>query len=268
MSHHNPAIILKLDGLKKSYGKRTVLDGVSFTLSAGECIGVIGPSGAGKSTLLKMIDILDGFTAGNINYFDSIHVSVSDGTATVSERNERSPDHAETFRKIRQSIGFVFQNLNLWEDRTVIENLILAPTIILKEHHQSAYDRASELCRKFSIEDKIDSRVWQLSGGQKQRVAIIRALMMRPRLMLLDEITSALDPGLVVDVMGAIRTLRNEGIAFILVTHHIEFAYSICHRIVFLEDGKLVQIGTPQELNAPTADPRVKKFCELIRAIS
>ncbi len=149
-----------------------------------------------------------------------------------------------------------------------MDNLVLAPTVVLNEPMETARDRASVLCDKFAMESKRDARVWELSGGQRQRVAIMRALMMRPKLMLLDEITSALDPMLVLDVMEAIRNLRADGMSFILVTHHVEFACSICHRIMFLQDGKIVQIGTPDELRSPRADSRVRKFCEMIRSTS
>jgi ABC-type polar amino acid transport system ATPase subunit len=263
-----PQLILDINGLIKSFGQHVVLRDVSFRLTKGEALGIIGPSGSGKSTLLRIIDLLDIFEQGSIQYFESILLNVNAGEALVKRNGLVDDDRSRLFRELRRRMGVVSQGLNLWEDRTVLENITLAPLVVLREPHDSVIERAEALCHKFGLSLKINSRIWQLSGGQKQRVAIIRALMMKPELMLLDEITSALDPLLVLDVMEAIRSLRSEGISLILVTHHIEFACSLCDRILFLQDGEVVQIGTPAQLRDESADPRVLAFLETIRAAS
>jgi len=260
------SMVLEASGLCKRYDGKDILHDVSFSLSLGEALGVIGPSGAGKSTLLRLMHLLEPFHSGIIRYFGTITVSVQGEEATITGIEANTGPRSEVFRSIRQKIGLVFQNLNLWDDRTVMDNLTLAPRIVLGESVDATRQRALDLCRRFSIENKAESRVWQLSGGQKQRVAIVRALMMRPQVMLLDEITSALDPGLVLDVMDAIRELRSNGMSFMLVTHHLEFASSVCDRIMYLEAGRLVQIGPPSELRADTADPRVRRFWDIIRS--
>ena len=258
-------IVLSVEGVTKAYDSVPALDGITFQLRQGEALGVIGPSGSGKSTLLKAIDLLVPIQSGTITYFGATRIAVQGAQIEVWRGAQIVSNRSIIFQEIRQQLGFVFQHLNLWEDVTVLENLTLAPKVVLKESAIQAKERAIELCDRFGLAERLQSRVWQLSGGQKQRVAIMRALMMRPRLLLLDEVTSALDPVLVVDVMEAIRSLRKEGIAFILVTHHVEFACSLCDRIMFLQDGKVVQLGDPAELKRESADPRVRDFLRLVR---
>jgi ABC-type polar amino acid transport system ATPase subunit len=259
-------LVLSVRNLHKSFGANDVLRGIAFDLAAGEALGVVGRSGSGKSTLLRSIDMLEAFDAGTIEYFGSIRVAVQYGRATVTSMSELDIERADAFRQIRRSIGLVFQTLNLWENRTVLDNMVLAPIVVLGEDAEKCRHEARELCGRFGLRDKLEARIWQLSGGQKQRVAIMRALMMKPGLLLLDEITSALDPMLVVDVMEAIRTLRQEGMSFILVTHHVEFACSVCDRLMFIEDGEVVQLGTPEEFKSESVDPRVKAFWQILRA--
>jgi len=258
--------VIAVSDLKKSYDSLRVLNGITFTLRAGEALGVIGPSGSGKSTLLKSIDILEAFDSGTISYFGATTVAVTEGAVQVTTAGKVRENNGEAFRELRQKIGFVFQGLNLWEDRTVLENLVLAPTIVLRRDPAECRAEARELAQRFGLRERLGARAWQLSGGQKQRVAIMRALMMKPRLLLLDEVTTALDPILVLDVMAAIRQLREEGIAFILVTHHVEFACSVCDRLMFIQDGEVVQLGEPDEFRKETVDPRVKAFWGMLRA--
>jgi len=178
---------------------------------------------------------------------------------------DKGPLSEDGTNALRKDIGFVFQGFNLWEERTVLGNLVLAPMVVLAQPRGAAEERARELCRQFGLGDKIEAKVTQLSGGQRQRVAIIRALMMEPKIMLLDEVTSALDPVLTVEVMQAIRQLREKGLTMIVVTHHLEFASSLCDRIMFLSRGEAVQIDTPENLRSAPASPEVKQFLEVLR---
>lgn len=261
-------IVLRIEGLYKSFRAKPILSGIDLSLFEGEALGLMGPSGSGKSTLLRIIDLLEPFESGSIRYFDSTHLDVAEGQAKINSSSTDGKSRKERFRLLRQNMGFVFQNLNLWEDRTLMDNLVLAPRVVLGESLESCRERASVLCNRYGLHEKRDEWVWKLSVGQRQRVAIMRALMMKPKLMLLDEITSALDPILILDIMDAIRQLRHDGISFILVTHHVEFACTLCDRIAFLQDGQLIQTGTPDALRASNSDPRIQAFLETVRATS
>ena len=234
-----------------------------------EILGVIGPSGGGKTTLLRCLDMLETIDVEEMEYFGQFTISKEANGASVSIDRAAPKARADltenTLNKLRKHIGFVFQGFNLWDERTVLENLTLAPRVVLGRPQKDLKKEALELCSQFGLEDKAYSRGWQLSGGEKQRVAIMRALMMKPRLMLLDEITSALDPVLTVEVMGAIRQLRERGLSMIIVTHHIEFASLLCDRIMFLSDGRAVQIETPERLRHCPANDEVKRFLDLLQ---
>ncbi|MBX3734096.1 MAG: amino acid ABC transporter ATP-binding protein [Verrucomicrobiae bacterium] len=269
-STHSPAgrKILRVAGICKRFGSSEVLREVSFGLREQEILGVIGPSGGGKTTLLKCLDLLETIEKGRIEYHGphNLVVTANGVTGLREAQATGSPPNEETINALRQDIGLVFQSFNLWDERTVLGNLTLAPIVVRGVGRLESETRAVDLCRQFGLADKVYSKVWQLSGGQRQRVAIIRALMMQPKLMLLDEITSALDPVLTVEVMQAVRKLREQGLTMIVVTHHIEFASSLCDRIMFLAHGEVVQIDTPENLrNAPVND-EVRKFLEILRA--
>jgi polar amino acid transport system ATP-binding protein len=261
--------VLRVDNICKSFGSTSVLRSISFALHEREILGVIGPSGGGKSTLLRCLDMLETIDQGRIDYHGPHNLSVAaDGVSGLTARGdgENQPISEQTINALRRDIGLVFQGFNLWEERTVLGNLVLAPMVVLGQTHDAASAEARRLCERFGLADKVDARVWQLSGGQRQRVAIIRALMMQPKLILLDEITSALDPVLTVEVMQAIRQLRDEGLTMILITHHIEFASSLCDRILFLSEGRAVQIDTPENLRKSPATEEVKRFLDILRA--
>ena len=260
---------LMVDGIWKSFGQTTVLQGISFALKEKEILGVIGPSGGGKTTLLRCLDLLETIDQGRIDYHGPHNLFVAASGVSglkASGDGETQPIFENTINALRRDIGFVFQGFNLWEERTVLGNLILAPMVVLGHNREVASAKARELCEMFGLGDKLNARVWQLSGGQRQRVAIIRALMMQPKLMLLDEITSALDPVLTVEVMQAIRQLRDEGLTMIIVTHHIEFASSLCDRVLFLSEGRAVQIDTPENLRKSPATDEVRRFLDILRA--
>ena len=261
--------VIAVEGVSKCFGSTSVLKDVSFGLAAGEILGVIGPSGGGKTTLLRCIDLLDVIDTGCVRYWGKYEVSASSMGPRINLVG--ATDNGDAARhpmlsQIRSDIGFVFQALNLWEDRTVIGNLILAPMVVLGQSRKSAEARAYMLCDAFGLGGRTKSPVWELSGGQRQRVAIVRALMMEPRVMLLDEVTSALDPVLTVEVMNAITRLRDEGLAMVIVTHHIEFASQLCDRLMFLSDAQVVQLDTPERLRARPATQEVERFLAVLRA--
>lgn len=261
-------IVLRVQNLSKSFGRNIVLRNVSLTLHENEILGVIGPSGGGKTTLLKCLNLLETFSHGSIEFQGKLRIW-ADGHERLESSNGGTGEVVleATCDGIRRDVGLVFQSFNLWEEKTVIENLLLGPTVVLRQPRELAGERAAQLCQQFGLQDKLDYRVWQLSGGQRQRVAIIRALMMSPKILLLDEITSALDPVLTLEVLQAIRQLREQGLAMLLVTHHIEFASSVCDRIVFLSQGQILQEDTPDNLRRHPASDEVKNFLEILRAI-
>ncbi|MDO8544477.1 MAG: amino acid ABC transporter ATP-binding protein [Opitutaceae bacterium] len=250
---------LRVEKLRKTFGDHTVLRDISFELAQGEILGVIGPSGGGKTTLLRCLNLLEEPDSGALSYFGDLRVSVGSNDAPKS-----LPEETRTL--VRRQVGLVFQNFNLWDERTVLENLTLGPTVVQRIAREHASAAAIELCDQFGLARYLSHRVWQLSGGQKQRVAIMRALIMNPRLLLLDEVTSALDPMLAAEVLNSIRDLRRQGRTMIVVTHHMEFASSLCDRLMFLDQGAIVQLDTPGSLKANPRTDTVKRFLEILRS--
>lgn len=235
--------ILKINNLTVIYGSRTVLDDISLSVKEKDVISIIGSSGSGKSTLLKCINLLETPTSAEI-LFHNENVMTGD----ISKE------------KYRQKVGMVFQNFNLFNNLTVLENCILAPTKILKMSREEAIEMAKMYLKKVGMEKYINARPKHLSGGQKQRVAIARALCMKPEIILFDEPTSALDPEMVNEVLKTINELAKDGITMLVVTHEIDFARNVSSRVIFLDNGKILQDGTPDEvLNNPTND-RIKEF--------
>lgn len=260
--------VLHVENLSKSFGQSTVLRGVSFDLHENEILGVIGPSGGGKTTLLKCLNLLERFDGGSITFQQKLKVFAGgDGTLKTIGGSAEEFLTEVALNGVRREVGLVFQSFNLWDEKTVVENLTLGPIVVLQQRPELAEETASKLCQQFGLQEKLHSRVWQLSGGQRQRVAIIRALMMSPKIILLDEITSALDPVLTAEVLQAIRQLRDQGLAMLLVTHHIEFASTLCDRIMFLSHGQILQLDTPTNLRQNPASEEVKSFLETLRAI-
>ena len=263
------APVLRVEAIGKSFGYNTVIRGVTFDLYPKEILGIIGPSGGGKTTLLKCLDLLETLDSGTIEFFGQWKVASVDGNQSICEtgREELVEElNEEHVHRIRQRIGLVFQSLNLWEERSVLGNLVLAPVVVRGTTRAAAEERAFELCERFGLEDKLKQTVWQLSGGQRQRVAIIRALMMEPEVLFLDEVTSALDPVLTFDVLETIRELQQRGLTMILVTHHLEFASSICDRLMFLAGGKTLQLDSPENLRRKPATDEIKRYLEVLRA--
>jgi polar amino acid transport system ATP-binding protein len=260
------ATLLQVSNIHKSFGNSPVLQDVSFDLQDKEILGIIGPSGSGKSTLLRCLNLLEVIERGVIDYPQFLRVSIhQDGAPRILSAHNVDLAVPDAVSELRRQVGLVFQGLSLWEERTVLDNLTLAPRIVLRRARAEVEEEAIELCKSYGLLDKVHSKIWRLSGGQKQRVAILRSLMMHPRILLLDEITSALDPKLTVDIMRTIQELRNNGLAMILVTHYIEFASSVCDRIMFLSEGRVIQVDAPQILRESPASEDVKLFLDVLR---
>lgn len=258
--------LITVEKLQKSFGELCVLDGLSFSLSDGDILGIIGPSGSGKTTLLRCLDLLEDFEEGKITYGGSFAIQVMPGGGLKRNEGAEKSDGEEISQSVvRRKIGFVFQTFNLWEDLSVLKNLTLAPCVVLGMSAKEAESRAEQLLSHFDLKDKILSRVWQLSGGQRQRVAIVRALMMKPAMLLCDEVTSALDPLLAFEVLQMIRSLRDEGLTMIVVTHHIEFVASLCNRMAYLDNGNFMQIDTPERILKAPATTEIENFLNILR---
>lgn len=236
---------LKIKNLHKTFGKNKVLNGINFELTEGERVVILGPSGSGKSTFLRCINWMEEPTSGEM-YFD--------GTL-VTEKN---------IRKIRRNIGMVFQHFNLINNLTVMDNLLLAPLKLKVMSREDAEKRAKELLRHIGLPGKANAYPASLSGGQKQRVAIIRAMMLSPEVLLFDEPTSALDPESIGDVLELIRELADRGMTIMIVTHEMSFAKEIATRVVFVDKGKIIEEGTPNEFFNHPKTPRVKEFLEKV----
>ena len=237
--------MLKIKDLKKNYGKNKVLRGIDFELEMGERVVVLGPSGSGKSTFLRCINRMEEPTSGEI-YFKGV---------LVTDKN---------IQKIRQDVGMVFQHFNLINNLTVMDNLILAPTILKIMDENTAIKKARGLLKHIDLLDKAESFPASLSGGQKQRIAIIRAMMMEPEVLLFDEPTSALDPESIGDVLSLIQELADNGMTIMIVTHEMGFAREIASRVVFIDEGKIIEEGTPEEFFENPKTPRVKEFLKRV----
>ncbi|ORX24509.1 glutamine ABC transporter ATP-binding protein [Thermoanaerobacterium sp. PSU-2] len=235
--------MIRVDNLHKRFGNLEVLKGVSLEVKKGEVLVIIGPSGSGKSTILRCINLLEEPTKGDI-YIEG----------------EKINDKKADINKIRQKVGMVFQHFNLFPNMTAIGNITLAPIKVKKMDKKTAEDIAMRLLKKVGLEDKRDAYPVKLSGGQKQRLAIARALAMQPDVMLFDEPTSALDPEMVKEVLNVMKELANEGMTMVVVTHEMGFAREVADRVIFVDDGVIVEEGSPEELFINPKSPRTKEF--------
>jgi len=257
--------ILTVQGLAKQYGEHVVLRGISLSLAQGEVVGILGPSGGGKTTLLRCLTLLELPEQGSITYPIGLNLQASTrGIQVLQSPGISRPLEIDDLHRIRRTFGVLFQDLNLWNHLSVWANLCLAPIHVLNEPVAEVEARANQLCSRFGLLEFRTRQAWQLSGGQRQRVAIARALMTRPRILLLDEITSALDPLLVVDIMDVLCELAAENISIILVTHHVQFAASICNRVLFIEQGKIVQKGKMKEVKDHPASDSIRGFFTML----
>ena len=238
----------------KSFGEVEVLKGINLEIAPAEKVALIGPSGSGKTTIIRMLMTLEQPTSGIIEI---------DGNNLwhMKKENELVPANEQYLRSVRGDIGMVFQHFNLFPHMTVLENCMTAPIHVKKEKKETAKKRSLEMLEKVGLGDKVDLYPSQLSGGQKQRVAMARALVMQPKIMLFDEVTSALDPELVGEVLEVIRELAEDGdMAMVLVTHEMDFALDIADRVVFLNEGVIESEGTPFEIIENPESERLKEF--------
>ena len=243
-----PAVeALRIEGLRKAYGKVEILRGIDLTVREHEVVCLIGASGSGKSTLLRCINLLEPIEAGRI----------------VVEGDEITAKGVDVDR-IRRRIGIVFQAYNLFPHMTVLSNVILGPRKVLKRSARTAEAEAMALLERFGLADKAHERPDRLSGGQQQRVAIVRALAMQPDLLLLDEITSSLDPELVAEVLEVIRELAAGGMTMVIATHEMGFARDIADRVCFLDAGRILEEGPPAEMFSAPREERTRRFLQRV----
>ncbi len=247
MIKKNAETIVSIKDVHKSFGQLEVLKGVSLDVKKGEVICVIGPSGSGKSTLIRCVNALNDIQAGQI-------------TVCGIDLTDPKLDKLE----LRKRVGMVFQQYNLFPHKTALENIIMAPTLVLKQDKEASEKRAYELMQKVRLEGKEHSYPGELSGGQQQRVAIARSLAMNPDVMLFDEVTAALDPETVKEVLVTIKDLAQEGMTCILVTHEMGFAREVADHIYFTDNGIIVEHGPPETFFSKAKDPRTKEFLSQI----
>ena len=235
--------MINVENLSKNFGDLKVLKNISTTINKGEVISIIGPSGSGKSTFLRCINKLEDPTEGHI-YIDGMDLM----------------DKNTDINKIRERVGMVFQHFNLFPNMTVLENLTLSPTIVKKESKEEAEKYALYLLQKVDLSDKANSYPNQLSGGQKQRIAIARALAMKPEVILFDEPTSALDPEMIKEVLDVMRDLAKEGMTMLIVTHEMGFAKNVGNRILFMDNGEIIEDCSPKDFFENPTNERIKDF--------
>lgn len=235
--------MITIKDLHKSFGDHEVLKGIDLEIKKGEILVIIGPSGSGKSTILRCMNLLETPTSGDI---------IFEGKSLV--------DKNTNIDEVRQNIGMVFQHFNLFPHKTILENVTLAPITLKKMSKEEAEKKAETLLKRVGLYDKKDTYPAQLSGGQKQRIAIARALAMEPDMMLFDEPTSALDPEMVKEVLEVIKELAQDGMTMAIVTHEMGFAKEVADRVIFVDEGKIIEDNTPEEVfNNPTHE-RTKEF--------
>ena len=243
----NKEVLLELKDLHKSFGNLEVIKGIDLEIDKGDILVIIGPSGSGKSTVLRCMNLLEEPTSGQ---------RIFEGKDIL--KNLRTID------KTREKIGMVFQNFNLFPNKTILDNITLAPMKVKGKTREEAEKKAKELLERVGLLDKVDAYPVQLSGGQQQRIAIARALAMEPDMMLFDEPTSALDPEMVKEVLDVIKELAHEGMTMAIVTHEMGFAKEVADRVIFVDGGKIVEDGSPEEVfNRPKSD-RAKDFFDKI----
>lgn len=238
--------MLEIKKLNKSFNNKKVLNNINLNVIEGDRLAIIGPSGCGKSTLLRCINLLEKPDSGNILF---------EGVDLINNNK---------LNEIRRHIGMVFQSFNLFDNLTVIDNITLALVKLKIMDITEATKKAKELLKRFNLLDKINNYPKELSGGQKQRVAIIRTLIMNPKIILFDEPTSALDPEMVLEVENVIKAIANDGMTMIIVSHEMNFIKNVANKVIFLNEGKIIETGTPSDIFENPKDESLKKFIGLI----
>ena len=239
----NGNVLFEIKDLQKKFGSLTVFDGLSETICKGDVVVIIGPSGGGKSTFIRCLNLLEQPTAGKI-YFEG-----EDITAKGFDVNRH-----------RQKVGMVFQQFNLFNNLTVLENITISLTKVKKQLEEESKEKALKLLKRVGLEDKANAYPSQLSGGQKQRIAIVRALAMEPDVLLFDEPTSALDPEMVGEVLDVMKNLAQQGMTMVVVTHEMAFAKEVSDRVVFMDQGVILEQGSPKEVFGNPKEPRTREF--------
>jgi polar amino acid transport system ATP-binding protein len=240
--------LVELVGVTKSFGRHRVLDDVTFPVERGEVVSVIGPSGSGKSTLLRVLIGLERLESGHV---------VLDGRPIAYANRAQ-------LRAVRDRMAIVFQSYNLFQNMTVLDNVTIAPTRVKRRDARAVRAEAGALLTRVGLGDKLGAYPDELSGGQQQRVAIARALAMNPEILLLDEVTSALDPELITEVLDAIRDLARDGMTMLIVSHEMAFVREVATKVVFLDGGRVVEMGIPAKVLAAPDNPRVQEFMSKI----
>ena len=239
----NENVLIKVDNLKKSFGEVEVLKGISTEIKKGDVVVVIGPSGSGKSTFLRTLNLLEEPTDGTICFEGT---DITDPKVNINVH--------------RQKMGMVFQQFNLFPHMTILKNMTIAPMKLLKKSKEESEAKAMELLKKVGLDDRANSSPSQLSGGQKQRIAIVRALCMEPDVMLFDEPTSALDPEMVGEVLQVMKNLADDGMTMVIVTHEMGFAREVANRVLFIDEGIIMEENEPKEFFDNPKNPRLKEF--------
>jgi len=247
--------MVEVENLSKSFGDNLVLDSFSMSVAKGEVIGIIGPSGSGKSTLLRCINFLEKPNAGVITI---------DGERITIDSHSPSKISGNKIAHLQSKVGMVFQQFNLFPHMTAKQNIMAGPKYVLKEKAEVYEEKAMRLLKQVGLPEKADAYPEELSGGQQQRVAIARALAMNPKVMLFDEATSALDPEIVGEVLAVMRTLANDGMTMLVVTHEMGFVRQVADRVIFMDEGKIVEQGDPAILFDKPTQQRTRDFLSAI----
>ncbi|HSS33560.1 MAG TPA: amino acid ABC transporter ATP-binding protein [Solirubrobacterales bacterium] len=247
--------MVKLSGVRKRFGELEVLKGIDLDVAKGEVICILGPSGSGKSTLLRCVNLLEPPEAGEI-FLEGQDICKGPGSGTGEQ--------SWNLDFVRQRVGMVFQQFNLFPHKSVLQNVTMAPEKVLGRSKQEAREKGAALLERVGLADKLTQYPERLSGGQQQRVAIARALAMEPHVMLFDEVTSALDPELVKEVLDTMRELASEGMTMLVVTHELGFAREVGDQVVFMDGGVIVEKGTPADVLGNPQQERTKKFLGLV----
>ena len=242
-----------MENIKKSFNGLSVLKGISLTVNSGEVLAVIGPSGSGKSTLLRCATLLETIDSGSIRY-------LGEAAACTGEKGIAEYASKQELKKIRQYFGLVFQNFNLFPHFSVLQNVTDAPLNVQKREKAEVLEKSLALLNKMGLADKAQSYPFELSGGQQQRVSIVRALAMEPRILFFDEPTSALDPELTGEVLQVIRSLAQEHMTMVIVTHEMAFAAAVADRVLFMDAGTVVEQGAPEEVIKNPKEERTRRF--------